>query len=678
MADAIAQHEGRAHIHPSRNTVAREVSRAASIASRLKGPALWLAAGVFVATGILWLLDIDRRFEAAIVNLVSNITFIGIASGLIAVISARGFLRTGAWSVLWLGAGSLAFGIAVSLSSVFLTWANVNAAITMHNSGALLAGGLHCLGAFFASNRIAVQEPGPWRRDTVRQVYTASLIVIAVVAAGAVFGKLPPFFVQGEGGTALRQLVVVLDAALFLIVGLAFLRQYASGGALLVYWYALGLLLSALGLAGILMINATGTPLNWMGRAAQWLGGLYLLMAALVTLAEARARQLHVDEVLAGYFLGREANLNRLFESISDAVIVTDETLRVSGWNRGAATVYGWAPEEATGQPVAELLRTEYPTDADRRAAEQALRSDGVVRLEVVQHHRDGRRLTVLATISVLKDDLGHVIGTVAINRDITARREAEEEIKRLNATLAQRATELEASNRELEAFAYSVSHDLRAPLRGIDGFSQALQEDCADQLDEMGKSYLRMLRSNAQRMGQLIDDLLALSRVGRQQLQPQPVVLAELVARAWEDLRAQWAGRAVELRVGDLLTCEADAALLKQVFLNLLDNALKFSSQRTPALIEVGCVHAEGRDAAPVYFVKDNGVGFDGQYADRIFGVFQRLHRAEEYPGTGVGLAIVQRVIQRHGGRVWAEGQPDAGATFYFTLGGACSDVND
>jgi light-regulated signal transduction histidine kinase (bacteriophytochrome) len=247
-------------------------------------------------------------------------------------------------------------------------------------------------------------------------------------------------------------------------------------------------------------------------------------------------------------------------------------------------------------------------------------------------------------------------------------RRRAEEEVLTLNASLAQRAAELEASNKELEAFAYSVSHDLRAPLRGIDGFAQALLEDCAGGLDATGRQYLGLVRQNAQRMSRLIDDLLAFSRVGRQALRTSPVQLDGVVQRAWEELGPDRAGRLVELRVGDLPACQGDPALLKQVFINLLGNALKFSRARSPAIVEVGCQDGQGGGA--VYYVKDNGIGFDMQYVDQVFGVFQRLHRAEEYEGTGVGLAIVQRVIQRHGGRIWAEAAVGQGAAFYFTLG--------
>jgi signal transduction histidine kinase len=258
---------------------------------------------------------------------------------------------------------------------------------------------------------------------------------------------------------------------------------------------------------------------------------------------------------------------------------------------------------------------------------------------------------------------------------DITERKLREDDVDRLNAELSQRAAQLEAANKELEAFSYSVSHDLRAPLRTVDGFSQAALADYGSQLPEEGRRYLEMIHGGAQQMGQLIDDLLAFSQLGRQPLSKRTVDTAKLVREVLEDLSAQRDGRQIDIRIGDLPSCQGDPSLLKQVWINLLSNALKYSSKREKAVIEVDTTTPMTGSASDsykvVYFVCDNGTGFDMRYADKLFGVFQRLHRAEEYEGTGVGLAIVQRIIHRHGGRIWAEAAPDRGATFYFTLEG-------
>lgn len=247
---------------------------------------------------------------------------------------------------------------------------------------------------------------------------------------------------------------------------------------------------------------------------------------------------------------------------------------------------------------------------------------------------------------------------------------QAEERVHTLNAELErrvfERTAELAAANKELEAFSYSVSHDLRAPLRAVDGFSQALVEDYGPRMEPEAQRYVATIRSGAQRMGQLIDDLLTFSRLSRQPLERRAVNMTELVAAVLAELDHARKGRDVEVRVATMCAAEGDPSLLRQVWLNLIANAFKYTSRRAAATVDIGCTRQSG---ACVYFVRDNGAGFDMRYADKLFGVFQRLHRAEDYEGTGVGLAIVQRVVQRHGGRVWAEAAVDQGATFYFSL---------
>jgi light-regulated signal transduction histidine kinase (bacteriophytochrome) len=285
----------------------------------------------------------------------------------------------------------------------------------------------------------------------------------------------------------------------------------------------------------------------------------------------------------------------------------------------------------------------------------------------------DGTARWLFGRAWVFKDGAGKPLRLIGANIDVTERKQAELEVSRLNAELEQRVRqrtlELEASNRELEAFAYSVSHDLRAPLRGIDGWSLALLEDYSSLLDDDGRKYLNRVRAETQRMGNLIDDLLQLSRASRGEMKLDHVDITALANRIADRLRDAQPKRSIEFAIEPGLVAFGDARLLEIALTNLLSNAVKFTGAQNPALIEFGRVHKEGEMA---FYVRDNGAGFDMAYAGNLFGAFQRLHKVTEFPGTGIGLATVQRIVRRHGGRVWADARVNRGATFSFTLGAA------
>ncbi len=356
------------------------------------------------------------------------------------------------------------------------------------------------------------------------------------------------------------------------------------------------------------------------------------------------------------------AQLERFFALSLDFLCISSADGYFKRVSRAVTDILGWEVSEFLAQPYLDLV---HPDDRAATIAEvqkQVLAGEKVLQFENRYRHKDGS-WRVLSWRSVPQPD-GLMYATA---RDVTERNRVQAEIERLNADLRRQASQLEAANKELEAFSYSVSHDLRAPLRHIQGYVGMLTREAGTQLSEKAQRYLRTIADAGREMGQLIDDLLGFSRMGRTELREAEVDPAAMVRVVRAALELAERDRAIEWTVHPMPRVRADAAMLKQVWANLLGNAVKYTRGRTPARIEVGCAGEEGGQA--IFFVRDNGAGFDMKYAEKLFGVFQRLHRADEFEGTGIGLANVRRIVMRHGGRTWAEGLPDAGATFYFTL---------
>ena len=478
-----------------------------------------------------------------------------------------------------------------------------------------------------------------------------------------------------------------------------------------------------------------------------------------------------------------------ILQHINDAVISSDNTLVITGWNSAAESIYGWREEEVLGRNGEEILKTEF-FNKTRAEVIQELKETGEFSAEVSQRRKDGTKLYVETQTVAIPSANGEITSFVSVNRDITERKQAEadmlesemryhrvldtmlegcqiidlnwryiyandvvaaqgkrkpeellghtmmeiypgieqtelfdilqrcmkdrtserlenrfvfpdgsvgwfklsiqpiregifilstditerkyaeNEIRQLNEKLEERVIErtaqLHTANKELESFSYSVSHDLRAPLRAINGYTRILVEDYTSVLDEEGKRICNIITTEAQRMGDLIDDLLSFSRLSRKEIMPAKVDMKALVSSVYGELTRESERERIDFKLGKLPPAEGDPSLLHQVWVNLISNAIKFTSKKEYAVIEVG---TKKSDSENIYCVRDNGAGFDIQYVDKLFGVFQRLHSDDEFEGTGVGLAIVQRIVQRHGGRVWAEGDVDKGATFYFAL---------
>jgi PAS domain S-box-containing protein len=370
--------------------------------------------------------------------------------------------------------------------------------------------------------------------------------------------------------------------------------------------------------------------------------------------------------------------LQSVLDSMAEGLVAADEQGKFLIWNRAAERIVGYGPADISTPEWSAHYGNYLPDEVTLFPTEQlplvrAIHGEASTAEIFLRSPKVSQGAWIEASGSPLRGKDGVVHGGVVAFRDITQRRADEREILKLNNELEQRVAErtaqLEAANKELEAFSYSVSHDLRAPLRHIGGFSKMLIEEFGPTLDPAAQHYVERIQLGTQRMGLLVDELLNLARIGRHSLNRYAVRLNVIVAEVISILEPESEGRQVEWVIADLPALECDPVLVRQVFQNLLANALKFTRPRARAIIEVSHIENE-RDGQPVLMVRDNGIGFDMKYVDKLFGVFQRLHRMEDFEGTGIGLATVQRIVQKHGGRVWTEGKLDKGAAFYFTLG--------
>jgi PAS domain S-box-containing protein len=369
------------------------------------------------------------------------------------------------------------------------------------------------------------------------------------------------------------------------------------------------------------------------------------------------------------------AHLAAIVKSSDDAIISKDLSGTVMSWNQAAERMFGYRAEEMIGQPILKLIPPDRQNE-ERDILEKIASGEMIKTYETVRRRKDGTHFHVSLTISPLFDGQGRVIGASKIARDVTEQKRAQDLLRdreraltAANDELNQQKAGLAEVNRELQGFSYSVSHDLRAPLRTIDAYVRIVEEDHGSDLNDEVRRCLGIVKKAAGQAGELIDDLLEFSRLGRVGMDMRPTEMTALAREVAEELALTEGQRTIDLTIRDLPSCHGDWRLLKLVWANLLSNAFKFTRSRALPQIEVGWLPDDRQPDASVYYVKDNGVGFDMKYVHKLFTVFQRLHLKDEFEGTGVGLAIVHRIVQRHGGRVWAEGKIDGGATFFFSL---------
>lgn len=785
---------------------------------RLKIPALIIVVLMYLLVVVFYFVGINAKYNSTNLILGLNIIFVVIPSLIIAFIAARSFLRTGNWAVMWMGMGTLSFGLAVFLSYLIGFWAPINASSTNFPIIILFAGLSYFFAALFLFSRTPHYEERRGRQIILLIGNIGVIAFATIFTLISVQGILPPFFIQGHGSTALREIILVVDAVLFLISGIIILEQYLKVKSVLLYWFSLSLFLIFRVLVGNLLVVSAGSPLSWTLRITQLLGGIYLFITALVILKEAKIQQKSADEILAGFFNGQKSNLEELLRNVKDAIIITDPQFYITGWNTAAESIYGWKSEEALGKPAMEFLQTQYkmgvvPSDMLNYIGTNDGWSD-----EVIQKHKNGQDIDIITSISPLKAKTDIITGLIAINKDISRQKQAEkalkeakgsleskveertielnnerqrlfdvfetipimiclltedyhvdfankafrdrfgesggrhcyeycfglnepcdfcesykvfetgkphkwevktpdgsvieaydfpfedmdgtklilemdiditeerkaaETLKNVNEILEQRVAErtsslqqsqdhlrelikkLEVSNRELEQFAYVASHDLQEPLRMVNSFTQLLEMRYKEKLDDDADEFIGFIVEGANRMKDLIDDLLAFSRLNTEAKPFEDIKMEETVNAVISYLKPSIKENNAEITYEKLPNISGDNSQIRQLFQNLISNAIKFQGNQSPK------VHISAQESKNEwkFGVTDNGIGIDPEHQEQIFSIFKRLYTREEYEGTGIGLAICKRIVERHGGQIWVESEEGKGSTFYFTI---------
>ncbi|MDQ5986581.1 MAG: Adaptive-response sensory-kinase SasA [Syntrophus sp. SKADARSKE-3] len=853
-------------------------------------------------------------FDPPLLVLILNTIFLCIALYVVSYRAMKSYLLNGSPTILFLGCGTLSLGTGSLLAGWLVGPSGTNVLVTVHNTTALIAA-MFSMAGTVANVLEWPPEDDPKQRRRLLLIYYISIVIFsAATALAAVLNITPPFFEQGVGPTHLRQAVLISALWLFVISSAAMMIRFAEKGMQFLYWYSLALMLLALGMGGIFLQPAVGSPIGWAARIAQYLAGIYFLAAIIAALRDAKTQGVTFNDVIADVFHQSERKIAAILNSMTDCHYELDKEWRFTRINDRALAYFGKNREDFIGRNYWDALSAPrnntfeehfakalsegvsvhfdlpsaavpgkwaemhaYPTDeglsvyfrdiTERKQTEKDLRESedrlrfaletshtGAWDLDLVGHsayrslehdkifgysellpqwtyemfidhvlpedrayvdakfhhatdtlgdwsfecrirRADGKIRWIWAAGRHRTDGDGGLHRMAGIVQDITERKRAEDDLRRsenrlnilikniksgvsliddtgkfsiVNPTflqmfglkdgetiksvndqnwgdwqvfesdgtllhvdehpvrkvvltgksvvnkfvgvrlpsggdliwmlvsadpilrpdgsiesiictyhdvterkyvedvLKEQTRQLEEVNKEMESFSYSVSHDLRAPLRAIEGFSRIILRRQEHRLDEDGKRQLQVIIDNVKKMGELIDDLLTFSRLGRQEVTKLNLNVDELIHEIWGELVTIDSGRAMTLKMEPMPVLLGDRALIRQVYVNLLGNAAKFARGRNPTVIEVGsCI----KNGEPVYYVRDNGIGFNMKYYDKLFGVFQRLHSDAEYEGTGIGLALVQRIIHRHGGRVWAEGEVNKGATFYFAL---------
>ncbi len=610
---------------------------------------------------VLVLRNDNQIYESTMLLTLLNGVFITLVSLITAVIAITSYFRIGLWRYLALASGSLVFGLTALLSGSLMRIYGLNVSITTYNIASLMTAFCYSF-SVLRYGSISVTDRFPIKRvvaASITLVITISVVVAIVLLS--IMNVFPPFFVQGIGSTPIRQVVLGLVIVLMASTSINIFRDFLETKISFNYWFTLGLFCMTIGFVGVLIIKTGGNLLNWGSRSAQYIGNLFLLFAVISSILKTRSKNSSFDEIVSTIFQDPVFNYKLIMETDPNGIIVMNYQGLVLSWNSNAENLFGYNRNEVVGSSLDSLI---FPNNYDtidsilKSLQKQPIDKKNIINADIEASCKDGSKIPISFSIAGTRTGLGWM--GVASIRDNTYRIKAEQNLK-------QYAASLKASNVELETFAYSVSHDLRTPLRTMDSFSEIVLMEYGDTLDETGKDYLNRIRKASKAMSQLIEDILKLSKITRTEMHKERVNLSELVLTIADELKQNHPDHESEIILMPGMIDFGDKAFLQILIQNILENSWKYANDQTEIRIEVGY---SNQNEENVYFIKDNGIGFDMNFYDKLFEPFQRLHSDKQYSGNGIGLATAKRIVNRHGGKIWAESEIGKGTTLYFTLG--------
>ena len=640
----------------------------------------WLPIIIFIIIiTILALFRSDAVWNPHFLIPALNITFLSFIMFFVSVLAARSYLIERSVTLLLLGCGTLTLSLGAFLGGFSLLGNNINSTISIYNTAACLSGSFHLASVIFSLRRHSVKPQSGW--PYLLFSYFTVFLTIGILALLIENQSGPVYFIQGSGDTLFGSIVIHITITIFAISSILLMANKAKNGANFKYWYGLGLGLIAVGLFGVSIQMSLGDSLNWVGRFSQYLGTVYILIAVLSSIWQTGVWMLPWEKALQE----SEERYKLLFDTMLQGVIFQDSDGHIASMNPAAEKIIGYKFNQIQGRTLNDLIgktihENGQPFNVEEYPSIVALKTGQEVKNVVMGIHHAARKnytwLNIHAVPEFMRGEkipyqvymtFEDITEDKQINEKLRhARDNLEKQVKERTLELEKVVDELKRSNEELQSFAYITSHDLQEPLRTIASYAQLIKRRYEGQLDQDADEFIDFMVNGASRMKNMIQGLLDYSRVGTQGHEFKEFKSEYALNYALTNLQSAINENNAEITYDKLPTIFADKNQIVSVFQNLIGNALKFQKDGLKPEIHIS---ANKKDKEYVFSVRDNGIGIEKQYTHHIFEVFKRLHAIDEYKGAGIGLAIVKRIIDRHGGRVWVESEFGKGSTFCFTL---------